>query len=199
MADDDTTTPQPDPTGGDAPAPEDVVPASTDPTAPDPSAPGYAAPTPPPPAPPGGFAPAPPARTKRRWLPVFLVLMGVIVLIIVAGGVLFVTRTLPPYQAANDFVDDLADNKFQAAADQLCAADQDDPDAAISTVTRNFVGRDNVAVNPFGVDRSGDTATVDYTVSNDDTPDNADDSKTYELRVVNEDGDWKPCPNASAR
>jgi hypothetical protein len=61
------------------------------------------------------------------------------------------------------------------------------------------VGRDNVAVNPFGVDRDGDAATVDYTVSSDDTPDNDDDSKTFELRVVNEDGDWKPCPNAGAR
>jgi hypothetical protein len=125
------------------------------------------------------------------------VIIGVIVLLWVAGGALFASRTLPPYRAANDFVDDLADTKLSAAAAQLCDADQDDPQAAISTVTRHFAGRDNVAVNPFGVDRDGDTATVDYTVSSDS--DSGDDDETFELRVVEEDGDWKPCPNAGAR
>jgi hypothetical protein len=124
------------------------------------------------------------------------VIIGLIVVLWVAGGVLFATRTLPPYQAASDFVDDLADNKFQAAADRLCDADSDDPDAAITSVTRRFVARDNVAVNPFGVDRDGSTATVDYTVSTDDG-DIEDD--TFELRVIEEDGDWKPCPNPAAR
>jgi hypothetical protein len=185
MADDEKTGETTnEPIGGDAPAPEAVVPAGTTPAAA-------------PPPPPGAPAVAP--RRRRRWLPVFLVIIGVIVVIVIAGGALFVTRTLPPYQAANDFVDDLADNKFQAAASQLCDADSDDADTAITSVTRHFVGRDNVAVNPFGVDRDGDAATVDYTVSSDDTPDNDDDSKTFELRVVNEDGDWKPCPNAGAR
>ena len=185
MADDDKNDETTDePSGGDAPAPEAVLPAGTPAAAP-------------PPPPPGTVASA--SRRRRRWLPVFLVIIGAIVLIVIAGGALFVTRTLPPYQAANDFVDDLADNKFQEAASQLCDADSDDPDAAITSVTRHFVGRDNVAVNPFGVDRDGDAATVDYTVSNDDTSDNDDDRLTFELRVVDEDGDWKPCPNAGAR
>jgi hypothetical protein len=188
VADDDqpTAPTAPEPTGGDAPAPEAVVPTGT------------SGPAPAPPPPPTGTFTAPPRR-RRRWLVVFLVIMGLIVLIVIAGGVLFATRTLPPYNAASDFVDDLADNKFSAAADQLCDADQDDADAAISSVTRHFVGRDNVVVNPLTVDRDGDIAWVDYTVSNDDTPENEDDTKTFQLVVVEEDGDWKPCPSGAAR
>jgi hypothetical protein len=188
VADDDqpTAPTAPEPTGGDAPAPEAVVPTGT-------SGPASA----PPPPPTGTFTA--PSRRRRRWLVVFLVIMGLIVLIVIAGGVLFATRTLPPYNAASDFVDDLADNKFSAAADQLCDADQDDADAAISSVTRHFVGRDNVVVNPLTVDRDGDIAWVDYTVSNDDTPENEDDTNTFQLVVVAEDGDWKPCPRGAAR
>ncbi len=179
MADDAPTSPSNEPSGGDAPAPEVVVPSGAAPGAP---------------APPSSATPR--ARRRRRWLPVFLIVIGVIVLLWVAGGALFATRTLPPYNAAHDFIDDLADNRFQAAADQLCDADQDDPDVAVSSVTRHFAGRDNVAVNPFGVDRDGDSATVDYTVSNDD---DRDSDETHELRVVEEDGDWKPCPDTAAR
>ena len=186
---DESTSGADEPTGGDAPAPEAVVPASAAPTS--------AAPAAAPPPPPAAAAPQP--RRRRRWLPVFLVIIGAIVLLWVAGGALFATRTLPPYNAAHDFIDDLADGKANAAASQLCDADQGDPEAAISSVTRHFAGRDNVAVNPFGVDRDGDTATVDYTVSNDDTPDNADDRQTFELRVIEEDGDWKPCPDTAGR
>jgi hypothetical protein len=175
----------PEPTGCDAPAPEASVPTSE----------SVAAPPPPPPT---GAVAAPPRRS-RRWLVVFLVIMGLIVLIVIAGGVLFATRTLPPYNAASDFVDDLADNKFQAAADQLCATDQDDPDAAISTVTRHFAGRDNVVVNPLTVDRDGDIAWVDYTVSSDDSTGDDDDEETHQLVVIEEDGDWKPCPSGAAR
>jgi hypothetical protein len=191
VADDDQPTaptppePAPEPTVGDAPAPEAAVPTSE----------SVAAPPPPPPT---GAVAAPPRRS-RRWLVVFLVIMGLIVLIVVAGGVLFATRTLPPYNAASDFVDDLADNKFQAAADQLCATDQDDPDAAISTVTRHFAGRDNVVVNPLTVDRDGDIAWVDYTVSSDDSTGDDDDEETHQLVVIEEDGDWKPCPSGAAR
>ncbi len=154
-------------------------------------------PAPPPPA----TAPVPtgPPRRRRRWLPVFLVIIGLVVVLWIVGGVLFATRTLPPYQAADDFLDDVRSGRVTAAAAQLCDADSDDPDAAIETITRNFPGNDTIGVNPFGVDRDGDVATVDYTLSNEDTPDNDDDRKTYELRVVLEDGDWKPCPNPSAR
>ena len=193
MADDDQPTaptppdPPPEPTGGDAPAPEAVVPTGT----------SEPAPAPPPPPPTGSVAA--PSRRNRRWLVVFLVIMGLIVLVVIAGGVLFATRTLPPYNAASDFVDDLADNKFQSAADRLCEADQDDTDGAISTVTRHFAGRDNVVVNPLTVDRDGDIAWVDYTVSSDDSTGSDDDEETYQLVVIEEDGDWKPCPSGGAQ
>jgi hypothetical protein len=53
-----------------------------------------------------------------------------------------------------------------------------------------------VSVNPFGVDRDGDRATVDYTVSEERGSDSFD---TYELTLRNEGGDWKPCPGDSVR
>lgn len=188
MADDERSTPStpepPEPARGDAPPPEQVVPASATQPA--------TGTTPPPPPSPTATRPAP---RKRRWLPVFLIIMGGLVVMWIAAGVLFATTTLPPYNAADDFVTDLANNRFQAAADQLCDADQNDPDAAIGTVTRHFRDRDNYFVNPFGVDRDGDVAWVDYSLSNEDTPDNDDDRVTFSLRVVDEDGEWKPCPS----
>jgi hypothetical protein len=115
---------------------------------------------------------------------------------VILGTVLFVSSTLPPYDAANDFVNDLADGRYRAAASQLCAADQGDSDRAISVVTRHFPGNDRVSVNPLGVDRDGDRATVDYTVSRERGSDSID---TYELALREEDGDWKPCPGDSLR
>jgi hypothetical protein len=93
-------------------------------------------------------------------------------------------------------VNDLADQRYRAAASQLCTADQSDTDRAISVVTRHFPGNDRVSVNPLGVDRDGDRATVDYTVSRDSGSDSVD---TYELTLREEGGDWKPCPGDSLR
>jgi len=110
------------------------------------------------------------------------------------GTALFVSNTLPPYDAANDFVNDLADGRLRAATDRLCRADRANPAAALSTVTRHFPGNDRISVNPFGVDRDGDHATVEYTVS----PSDGDTSESYDLPLLHEAGDWRPCPSAVA-
>jgi hypothetical protein len=122
--------------------------------------------------------------------------LAVFLVSVVLGTVFFVSSTLPPYDAANDFMNDLADQRYRAAASQLCAADRSDSDRAISVVTRHFPGNDRVSVNPLGVDRDGDRATVDYTVSRDNGSDSVD---TYELTLREEGGDWKPCPGDSLR
>jgi hypothetical protein len=108
------------------------------------------------------------------------------------GTALFVSNTLPPYDAAHDFVNDLADGRLSAAADQLCRVDQENPQRAISIVTRHFPGNDRISVNPFGVDRDDDRATVDYTVT--PTADKGA-GATFKLTLRKENGDWKPCPS----
>jgi hypothetical protein len=121
--------------------------------------------------------------------------LGVIVLTAGLGTVFFVTATLPPFSAANDFVNDLANAKFRSAARQLCAADKDNADRALSIVTRHFPGNDQVTVNPLTVDRDGSRATVEYTVS----ADRSNRDHTYELPVREEHGDWLACPGDALR
>jgi hypothetical protein len=179
--------PPADPAGGDAPAPEDATPAATPPP-----------PAPPPPSaawaqPPAG---APP-RKRRGWIIALVAGLGVIVLAGVLGTVFFVSNTLPPYNASNDFIDDIRQGRFDAAADQLCRADQDNPDDALSVVTRTFPGHDEIAVNPLSVSVDGDTATVEFTVTADN--DDTGDGDTFELPLRKEGDDWKPCPGAGLR
>jgi hypothetical protein len=184
-----------EPTGGDAPAPDapgDVAASAAAPGEP-PAPPPASAPAP------VGAPPPPPVtstgRKRRGWLIVLLVVMGVIVLSFGVGTAFFVSNTLPPYQAADDFISDLADARFEAAADQLCRADRDDADEAISIVTRRFVGQDEYVVNPLSVDRDGNTATVEVSLSVDDS----DESDTFELPLREEGGEWRPCPGLGLR
>jgi hypothetical protein len=148
--------------------------------------------TPTPAPPPDGAAGR---RPRRAWILVLVAVLAGIVAVAIAGTVLFVTVTLPPFSAANDFVNDLADAKYRSAARQLCAADRRDADRAISTITRHFPGNDRITVNPLGVDRDGSEATVEYTVS----AKSSSHSHTYKLRVRQEQGDWKPCPATPLR
>jgi len=202
-----------EPSGDDAPPPEDVAPTPAASAPPPPSAVW----TQPPPLVgaasgassgadrPGRSAPAPPAapiapgaarpRKRRGWIIVLVSVLGVIVLTAVLGTVFFVTATLPPFSAANDFVNDLAGAKFRSAASQLCAADQDNADRALSIVTRHFPGNDQVTVNALSVDRDGNRATVEYTVSDHQSNRN----HTYELPLREEHGDWLACPGDALR
>lgn len=175
-----------EPSGGDAPSPGDVAAA---PVASGPPPPSAAWTQPPPagaPVVPGATQP----RKRRGWLIALVSVLGVIVLTVVLGTVFFVTATLPPFSAANDFVNDLAGAKFRAAASQLCAADRDNADRALSIVTRHFPGSDQVTVNPLTVDRDGSRATVEYTVS----ANRSNRGHTYELPLREERGDWLACP-----
>ena len=194
----------------DEPGPEDpgwAAPPSAPPpgAAPPPPPPGAPEATPsaawaqpPAPGPPPGTAPPPgtPPRRRRGWLITLIAVMAVFLVSVIAGTALFVSNTLPPYDAANDFLNDLADGRLTAAANQLCSSDQDTPDRALTLVTQHFVGRERISVNPFGVDRYGDRATVDYTVSEERGSDSID---TFALPLREENGDWRPCPGDSLR
>ena len=173
-----------------------------------PDEPGWAAPTPPPPPPAGsGWIPdltvppdptravgAPPIvvgqpRRRRRWLVVLLSVLGFTLACLIAGTVLFVTRTLPPYNGAKDFLNDLNHGNTDAATGRLCSADSNDPSTAISDVNANFSDGKSFSVNPFDVNRTGDSALVGYTVTRHDGS-----THTYHLEVVDESGSWKACP-----
>src|SRR5207244_727154 len=136
--------------------------------------------------------PAGAATPRRRgWLVVLSAVLGVTLAAAVAGTALFVDRSLPPFDAANDFVNDILDGHEHSAARRLCSIDRADAQRAIDDVKQTFgPRRAKISVNPFGVDRSGDRATVEYTVD-------ASGSRfdhTYKLAVRVERGDWKVCP-----
>ena len=97
------------------------APAPGAPAAPPAASPAAAPPPPPPPSAawaqpvPAGAAGAPTGATRRRrpWLVVLISVLAVILVSVVIGTVFFVQHTLPPFNAANDFVNDLADGEFE--------------------------------------------------------------------------------------
>ena len=141
---------------------------------------------PPPQAAPG----APRRRRGKGWLVALLVVLGAILAMAIAGTVLFVTRTLPPYNAANDFLTDVAHGNNAAAAGRLCAADAGQSDTIQRVRDQLGSHSKTISVNPFGVDRSGDTARVGFSVSYSDGTSN----RSFKIPVVNENGTWKACP-----
>lgn len=145
-----------------------------------------------PPPPPQATGTVAPPRRRRSWIVVLVSVLVAILAVIGVGTALFVANTLPPFSAADEFMEDLADARFDAAAAQLCAADLERPEAAISSVTRHFFGGRRLSVNPFTVDREGDRATVEYTVR----PRSGGDDRIYDLPMREERGEWKPCPGA---
>jgi hypothetical protein len=164
----------------------------------------------PPPAPPSGPPPgwtAPPApgaaagapverRRGRTWLVLLIVIVGLVFTAGILGTVLFVDRSLPPYEAASDFIDDIDDRDFTAAFDRLCAADTESQVETLRSLFSGILqGSDKLTTNPLSVDRTDDRATVDFTVSYGD----GDDDRTYELHVREEDGEWRPCPGDELR
>ena len=182
------------PPGSGAPVPGAPAPAAppTPASAQAPSAAAWAVPPTPATAMSGGAAP----RKRRGWIVVLVLALVAIVTIGVAGTVLFVTRTLPPYQGAYDFLDDVNAGREQAAINGLCAADRDDPRGAFGALARRINSGDTVTVNFLSVDRDGDRATVEYVV---DPPGTSSVGRTYDLLVRQEGGDWKACPGQSLR
>jgi hypothetical protein len=133
---------------------------------------------------------APPPRPRKRWIVVLVAALVLTLGIAVAGTVLFATNTWPPLDTAFEFTDDLEDGDVNAASAQLCDGLQ------------TPAGRDNfeefadelldglltLTVNPFGVDRNGDRASVDFTANY-----RGDRHADYELVLVRERGDWRVC------
>ena len=181
------------------------APAPGVPPAPEPSPPSWPAPGVPPippaaPAPystPYAATPAPSTggaggRSRHAWIVVLGVALGAIVLIAVVGTMLFVTRSLPPYSAAHDFLRDVTHADASAAAARLCAADREDPESAFGIVTGHFVASGTITVDPLSVDRDGDRATVKYTIK-------SGTDHTYKLALRQEHGTWKACPGDKPR
>ena len=169
-----------------------------------PDEPGWAAPAPPPdtgwipdltaPPDPTRGAGAPPVgvgppRRPRRWLVVLLSVLAFTVACLVGGTVLFVTRTLPPYNGARDFLNDVNHGNTDAATGRLCAADSGDPQTALQNVAANFSDGRSFSVNPLDVNRTGSSATVGYSVTLHDGS-----THSFHLTVVDENGSWKACP-----
>lgn len=147
------------------------------------------------PDPPGlpGWAPSAPQPRSRRWVVVLVAALALTVGAAIAGTVLFVDRTLPPYNAAHDFVRDVIQGRTSTAAARLCSADREHSQDAIDTVRSTFgFGSATVTVNVLTVDRNGDRATVDYNV----TPRAP---TTYHLQMRLEGGSWKACPGSGLR
>lgn len=181
----------------------------------DPNQPGFGAPTPPPPphppaapAPSAGWgdpstwaqpaatvpspqvAPGAPRKPRgRAWLVVLLIVLGLIVAMAAGGTVLFASRTLPPYNGARHFLDDVRND--QPNPSHVCSADT--PDQAVRQVRdrlQSFGDVNTIAPNAFGVDRTDNTAKVDFTV----TYHGGRSSRSFSLLVVDESGTWKACP-----
>ena len=72
---------------------------------------------------------------------------------------------------------------------QLCnrLATNDDG-GGFETFAARVARADNVSVNLLSVDRHGSEATVDFSTTSGD-----DRSVKYTLRLLHEDGDWRPC------
>lgn len=126
---------------------------------------------------------------------VLVTALSIILVAVIAGTVLFVDRTLPPYDVAHEFIiDDLIERRFDDAARLLCDADQEDAESAIEEVLQvpsgDFNGRLLYSVNPLTVDRSGQVATVEYSVDPGAGP-----TRTYELPMREENGEWRVCPS----
>jgi hypothetical protein len=119
--------------------------------------------------------------------------VSVLVLVLVIGVVgttLFFTRTYPPLAATYDFTDDLHDGRTEAAFAQTCDRSRtSSARPSFDRFAREVAGADSVSVDLFSVDRTGDSATVEFHTTSDD----GDRRTDYTLRLVHEDGDWRPC------
>lgn len=120
-------------------------------------------------------------------------LAGAVVAIVglaVASGTIWIQKVKPPVDATNDYLRDLSNSDYQAAFDQLCAADQVDasPEGLARTVAaRNINDYD---VSPFDVHRNGSRATVKVDLN----PDTVGGSKRFvRLRLREIAGEWRPC------
>jgi hypothetical protein len=142
--------------------------------------------------PPPYAAPGAPRRPRKRgWIVALIVVLALIVAMGAAGTVLFATRTYPPYSEARDFLSDFGAGRNEATAARLCSADRGAPNRTIQLLRTVVDAADarTLTANALGVDRTNNTARVDFTVSyNGGRKD-----RTFSLPLVEEHGHWKVC------
>jgi hypothetical protein len=121
------------------------------------------------------------------------VLVGVVVAIVglaVASGTIWIQKVKPPVDAANDYMRDLSNADYEAAFDQLCAAEKVDasPEGLARTVAALNINEYDVS--PFDVRRDGSHTTVKVDL----TPNTVGDADRFvRLRLRQIDGEWRPC------
>jgi len=131
-----------------------------------------------------------PPAPRKRWLVVLIGVLALIVGIGAAGTVLFATNTLPPLRTAYDFTDDLEDGDVPGAYANLCerlkgSDGRSDFEDFAAEIRRGLV---HFKVNPFGVDRNGNRASVDFTAVY-----TGDRRTDLELVLAHERDDWRVC------
>ena len=133
---------------------------------------------------------APHPAPRKRWIVVLVAVFVVMIGIAVAGTVLFFTNTYPPLEATQDFTDDLEDGDLAGAYAQMCDAYHDlfGEDHFEGFAADVLDGLINIEVDPFGVDRDGSNATVDFTAHK-----RGDRSVGYRALLVQRGGDWRVC------
>ena len=133
---------------------------------------------------------APPHAPRKRWIVVLVAALVSIFGIAIAGTALFMTNTWPPLEAASDFANDLEDGDLEGAYAQMCDAfketvGREEFDLFASSLLAEAI---SIEVDPFGVDRDGDRATVDLTVHQ-----RGGRSDDFGILVFNVDRGWRPC------
>jgi hypothetical protein len=156
---------------------------------PPPSAPWTTPAPPPPPA----WTPGPQKRHHRRsWIWLLVGAVAVILGLAVASGTVWITKVKPPIDAANDYLRDVTNGDYDAAFDQLCAAER--VDSSPESLGRFFRGlfftTSGYEVSPFDVHRDGNRVTVEADLNPDVSGGRGD---VVRLRLEDTDGEWRPC------
>jgi hypothetical protein len=145
------------------------------------------------PAPPGPSGPPGPPGKRRGWAWLWALIVGLVVLtgVAVAGVVVAVSAYTKPADATNAYLRDVRDGQYAAAYAHLCSTTQSQTslDEFRSQQQSNSAGDqiDTFDVYYSVIHGSGNTATTRYTIQRFFT------RERWEVDLVKESGDWRPC------
>ena len=149
---------------------------------------GWALPTPP-------QAPVVPPRPRRRpWAWILGAMVAATLVLGISGGIVFAQNALPILRAANDYSDAIDNGRFAAAYAQSCRSIHDaSAFAEFHDDLKTRLGYDQYRLNHafvifFDLDHNGHRATITIRATYDRRGD-----RDFTLRLVEEDGDWRPC------